>query len=112
MHISNFEDTIRVGSHWPNVVDVKPLPDQHESNAIIAKCHTYRDNDSGYVQVRKSVQCNEIALVTCRYTTNNKLPKEWEDSIVLWDSRDEDKNDQLLKEIEEKTILWLKEQNL
>jgi hypothetical protein len=91
MNIISFNDNIRIGSNWPNVVDVKPLPGQSEASALMAKCSTYFTSvESGYVQVRKSNQYNEIALITCQYKDGNKLPPEWEDSMVIWDSRTND----------------------
>ena len=40
MNIISFNDNIRIGSNWPNVVDVKPLPGQSEASALMAKCST------------------------------------------------------------------------
>ncbi len=85
MEIRNFK-SIRVGSGFPACFDVKVI-DGHESYGVYAEAYTYKKpNEPGYFQLRKHNYDNLIALFAFKYNDMN-LPKDWEDSIVLWDSR-------------------------
>jgi hypothetical protein len=88
MELKNFE-SVRVGSGFPAAFDVCRI-NGHESAGVFAVGHTYRTKDTtNFMQLRKHSKENMVALFSFKYEeVENYIPDYWNDSVVIWDSRD------------------------
>ena len=81
MEIRDF-DRIRVGSGFPASFDIKPIRD-HESYGVFANISVVKEGHR--IELRRN-SWGEIALFNFKYD-DLTLPKEWEDSEILWGNK-------------------------
>ena len=93
MEIKNFSGNwIRIGSDYPNTVDIISLPDSHSGVGLIINIPTYHDRQRGsleehFFQIRRRNDTT-IPVVLIRYRWLSQLEKlpDWIGD-VLFDSR-------------------------
>lgn len=89
MELKDF-DRVRCGSGFPASLDIGKIG-THESYGVYAETFTYRsEGDTGYVQLRKHNDHSTVAMFSFG-SEGMDLSEFWENSTVLWDSRDEAK---------------------
>ena len=85
MDIKNF-DIVRCGSGWPASVDVRPIA-THESYGVFAEAYLYRrSGEENFVQLQKHNADPVVAMFSFKWE-GTELPRYWENSTVIWDSR-------------------------
>lgn len=81
MEIRDFKE-VRVGQSFPHCFDIK-LIEGHESYGVYAQVHNPKPEDR--LELRRN-KYGDVALFTFKYS-DLKLPKEWEDSEILWENK-------------------------
>lgn len=81
MDITNFE-RIRVGSHYPQVLDIEPIGLSEHGSGIYAAFYAH-DTEDGLRRVELRYKDSIYGLFLFRYEDQG-LPDWWRDSKVVW----------------------------